>query len=87
MIVYRQSVLYLFREEPSVSVEDDLVVVELEQRAPVRHCEESDIEFLCLVVELRLDVHAHRAGAFVQNGEQGTVVEQPGHRHALLLST
>ena len=69
MIVYQQSVLDLCGEEASVSVEDDLVVVELEQRAPVCHCEESDIEFLCLVVELCLNVHAHRAGAFVQNGE------------------
>lgn len=73
-------------EEPSVSVEQNLIIVEFEQAASMGHCEEGDVQFLGLVVELRLDVHADSAGAFVQNGEERPVVEEPRHCHALFFS-
>lgn len=40
----------LLGEEASVSVEEDLVIVELEERASVGDCEESNIELFCFVV-------------------------------------
>ena len=79
--------LYLLSEEASVSVEQNLIIVEFEERASMGHCEEGDVQFLGLVVELCLDVHADSAGAFVQNGEQRPVVEESSHCHALFLPT
>jgi hypothetical protein len=61
-------------------------LVVLEQAASVGNSKESDFELLGLEVEFSLDVHAHRAGALIQNGEDGLVVEESGHRDALLLT-
>lgn len=43
--------------------------MELEERAPVGDGEEGDIQLFGLVVQFCLHVHAHRAGALVQDGE------------------
>ena len=59
----------------------------LEETAPVGHREKSDFELFGLEVQLCLDVHAHRAGAFVQNGEDGFVVEESSHGYSLFLTT
>lgn len=77
----------LLSEEASVSVKEDLVIVELEERAAMGDCEESNIEFFCFVVQLCLDVHADSAGALIQNSEHGLMVEKTSHCHTLLLTS
>lgn len=84
---HKASVGQLLRTKPALPVQSYLVIVEFEQRVPVRHREQSYVQLFGLVVEFRLHVHTHSAGALVQDGEQGTVVEQPSHRHTLLLSS
>jgi hypothetical protein len=79
------SVLDFLGEEASISVEQNLIIMELEQRAPVGDGEQGDVQLLGLVVQFRLHVHAHCAGALVQDGEEGPVVEESRHGHALLL--
>ena len=58
-----------------------------EEAASVWHSEKCDFKFLGLEVQLCLDVHAHRAGAFIQNGEDGLMVEESSHRDSLFLTT
>lgn len=70
----------------SFSVEFDHVLVELEQSLTVGHREQGDLQLLGFVVQLGLHVHAHGAGALIQDGEQGLVIEQSSHCHSLLLS-
>lgn len=76
----------VLRREIAIPIERNLVIVEPEQRAAMCDGKQSDAQLLSLVVQFRLDVHTHRAGALVQNGEQRPVVEQPRHGHALLLA-
>lgn len=79
--------LDLLSEETSVSVEDNLVIVELEESAAMGYCEKSNLKFFCFVVELGLDIHADSAGALVENSEHGSMVEKTSHRHTLLLTS
>ena len=59
----------------------------LEETAPMGHREKSYFELFGLEVQFCLDIHAHRAGAFIQNGEDGFVVEESSHGDSLFLAT
>ena len=69
------------------SVEFEHVLVEFEQTASVGYCEQGYLQLLRLQVQLCLDVHAHGRGALVQNGEEGTMVEESRHCYSLLLAS
>ena len=83
---YIKSMLQLLHVVPSFSIKSNYVLMELEQRLSVWHCEQRYLQLPCLVVQLCLHIDAHRACALVQDCEQGLVVEKPCHRDSLLLS-
>lgn len=56
---------YFLIFEVAISIKGDLVVMELEKRAAMGYCEESNVELFGLVVELCLNIHTHSACAFV----------------------
>lgn len=82
-----RSVEDLLGRVAAFSVQEDLVVVELEERTSVRHREEGDVQLLCLGVELGLEVHTDCTCAFVKDSENRAVVEETGHGDALLLAS
>ena len=71
----------------ALAVELEVVVVELEERGAVADGEERDLELARLRVQDVLDVQRYGAGALVQDGELGLVVEETGHGDALLLAS
>ena len=60
--------------------------MKLPQRLPVTHRNQRDPLVLHVLVQVALHVNAHRRGALVQYRIYRPVVNQPSHRHALLLT-
>ena len=73
--------------EVASSVEFDHKLMVLEETASMRYSEQSNSSFLCLHVQLSLNVHAHGRSALVHYREQRLVVKQSRHSDSLLLSS
>ena len=67
--------LYLFSKESSVSVKDNLVIMEFEQSASMGYSKQSYIQLFCFVVKLCLHIHTHCTCAFIQYGEHGPMIK------------
>ena len=79
--------LEVFDLVPAMPIVGNHVFMILEQTAPVRHSEQRYLQLLGLHVQFGLNIHAHRACALIQDGENRLMVKQSSHCHSLLLPT
>jgi hypothetical protein len=80
------SLFHLTEFEFFVTQELEHIIVIRPESLTMRHSHKSNTDLLHVVVQVALDVDRHGTGALVEDGVQGSVVDEAAHGDALLFT-